>query len=148
MQAESPVLNDYLFRPPPMESPWRRVLWWGESEGVHFGSPSGGAPLFTDDMESLESLLSENSHTTWFSTCFHGLICGSWAPDSEARLLCVVLILCSLGGMCCPHIQNVIAGWCLFLGTLRDSLLVEHRFGGKGTLPAWWEKEEEFPCGG
>lgn len=65
MQAESPSLEDYLFRtPPPKKSPWRGVLWWGESEDVHCGSPSGGASLFTDDMESLESLLSENIHTT------------------------------------------------------------------------------------
>lgn len=68
MQAESLSLEDYLFRhhPSPFlkESPWRGVLWWGELEDVHFSSTSGGASLFTDDMESLESLLSENIHAT------------------------------------------------------------------------------------
>lgn len=80
---------------------------------------------------NLESLLSQSVHTIWISTCLHGLSC-----DSETRLLCLSLTLCSLGEMCYPHTENVIGRLVLISGKSEGSLICQAEVWGKRSLSA------------
>lgn len=95
-------------------------------EGIHFGSPSEGTSPFMDDMENLESLLSQNVQAIWISTCLQGLSC-----DSEKRLLCLSLTLYSLGEMCYPHTKNVVGRLVLISGKSEGFLICQAEVWGK-----------------
>lgn len=72
-----------------------------------------------------ESLLSHNVHTIWISTCLYGLSC-----DSETRLLCLSLTLCSLGEMCYMHAKNVIGRLVLISGKSEGFLICQTEVWG------------------
>lgn len=79
-----------------------------------------------DDTDNLESLLSQNVHAIWISTCLRGLSC-----DSETRWLYLSLTLCSLGEMCYPHTKNVIGRLVLVSGKSEGSLTCQAEVWGK-----------------
>lgn len=82
------------------------------------------------------------------------------AAASEARLLCVALTLCSLGGMCCPHNKNVFGRLMLVPGKPEGFLICQAGVWGKREPPClggvgrgislWWMKdmkaEPGIPC--
>lgn len=60
---------------------------------------------------------------------------GLLAGASEARLLCVVLTLCSLEGMCCQHSKNVSGRLVLVPGKSEGFLICQAEVWGKREHP-------------